>query len=158
MLFVMCHVSHVMSCSGDECSEVEDPIKRDETAPGPWNISRCQHVLHKAHSTHHKAHSTQNTAHRTNETAHRTQHTAHSTQNTAHRTHDTAHRTQHTAQYTDNTECITMCRVEWNSFGQQGRLVPVKTDSSHPLGPTALYEGDCYVIQYSVRWLSYILH
>lgn len=67
--------------SGEECSEVEDPIKRDETAPGPWNISR----------------------------------------------------------------------VEWNSAGLQGKLVAVHSDSSHPLGPAALYEGDSYVIQYSVR-------
>ena len=33
----------------------------------------------------------------------------------------------------------------------QGALVPVTLGGSHPLGVTALYEGDSYVIQYAVR-------
>ena len=33
----------------------------------------------------------------------------------------------------------------------QGALVPVTLGGSHPLGKTALYEGDAYVIQYAVR-------
>jgi len=63
------------------CNEVEDPVKRDEDAPGPWEISR----------------------------------------------------------------------VEWNSAGRKGKLVPVVLGDSHPLGRTALYEGDSYVINYSFR-------
>ena len=33
----------------------------------------------------------------------------------------------------------------------QGALIPVTLGDSHPLGRTALYEGDSYVIQYAVR-------
>merc|ERR1711936_432305 len=39
-------------------------------------------------------------------------------------------------------------RVERSGNGRNGRLVPV--DGSHPL-PHAFYEGDSYVLQYSVR-------
>merc|ERR1712098_788490 len=39
-------------------------------------------------------------------------------------------------------------RVERSGNGRNGRLVPV--DSTHPL-PHAFYEGDSYVLQYSVR-------
>ena len=57
-------------------------------------------------------------------------------------------------------------RVEWKPSGlqvrintgenqtdglNQGALVPVTLGGSHPLGKTALYEGDAYVIQYAVR-------
>merc|ERR1712112_2366 len=63
------------------CNDIEDPVKRDEDAPGPWEISR----------------------------------------------------------------------VEWNSAGRKGKLVPVVLGDSHPLGRTALYEGDSYVINYSFR-------
>ena len=33
----------------------------------------------------------------------------------------------------------------------EGALIPVTLGDSHPLGRTALYEGDSYVIQYAVR-------
>ena len=36
-------------------------------------------------------------------------------------------------------------------FPFKGALVPVTLGGSHPLGKTALYEGDAYVIQYAVR-------
>merc|ERR1712013_837596 len=39
-------------------------------------------------------------------------------------------------------------RVERSGNGRNGRLVPV--DNAHPL-PHAFYEGDSYVLQYSVR-------
>merc|ERR1719495_2579965 len=41
-------------------------------------------------------------------------------------------------------------RVERGSNGRNGRLVPVTQGASHPL-PHAFYEGDSYVLQYSVR-------
>ena len=36
-------------------------------------------------------------------------------------------------------------------FSFKGALVPVTLGGLHPLGKTALYEGDAYVIQYAVR-------
>ena len=41
-----------------------------------------------------------------------------------------------------------MSRVERSGNGRNGRLVPIGTN--HPL-PHAFYEGDSYVMQYSVR-------
>merc|ERR1712080_526764 len=40
-------------------------------------------------------------------------------------------------------------RVEWKASGRQGSLVAVVRDTAHPLGQTAFYSGDSYVIQYS---------
>jgi len=71
----------LLAVNGESCNNVEDPIKRDEAASGPWNVSR----------------------------------------------------------------------VEWKPSGLQGALIPVTLGDSHPLGRTALYEGDSYVIQYAVR-------
>merc|ERR1712117_779831 len=70
----------LLAVHGESCNNVEDPIKRDEAASGPWNVSR----------------------------------------------------------------------VEWKPSGLQGALIPVTLGDSHPLGRTALYEGDSYVIQYAV--------
>jgi len=81
MKILVCLLLPLLGVHGKDCSDVEDPIKRDEAAPGPWNVSR----------------------------------------------------------------------VEWKASGLQGALVPVTLGSSHPLGKTALYEGDAYVIQYAVR-------
>jgi len=81
MKIFICLLFALFGVNGEDCSDVEDPIKRDETAPGPWNVSR----------------------------------------------------------------------VEWKPSGLQGALVPVTLGASHPLGKTALYEGDAYVIQYAVR-------
>merc|ERR1711971_1050453 len=81
MKIFVCLLLPLLGVNGKDCSDVEDPIKRDEAAPGPWNISR----------------------------------------------------------------------VEWKPSGLQGALVPVTLGGSHPLGKTALYEGDAYVIQYAVR-------
>jgi len=81
MKIFICLLLPLLGVNGKDCSDVEDPIKRDEAAPGPWNVSR----------------------------------------------------------------------VEWKPSGLQGALVPVTLGGSHPLGKTALYEGDAYVIQYSVR-------
>jgi len=71
----------LLAVNGESCNNAEDPIKRDEAATGPWNVSR----------------------------------------------------------------------VEWKPSGLQGALIPVTLGDSHPLGRTALYEGDSYVIQYAVR-------
>jgi len=32
----------LLAVNGESCNNVEDPIKRDETASGPWNVSRVE--------------------------------------------------------------------------------------------------------------------
>jgi hypothetical protein len=99
MKIFICLLLPLLGVNGKDCSEVEDPIKRDEAAPGPWNVSRVEwkpsglQVRIPVHSGE-----------------------------------------KHVLKY-------------------QGALVPVTLGGSHPLGKTALYEGDAYVIQYAVRCL-----
>ena len=105
---------------GEDCSDIEDPIKRDEAAPG--NVDSEKWLLPSYKNW-----------------------------------FDNSIQALGMSQgWSGNprvsrweTQIIAKHSAEMFPF--KGALVPVTLGGSHPLGKTALYEGDAYVIQYAVR-------